>query len=123
MRKPSQHRRNCQPYSLAGAKETTTAIEAAHKALEGWKALAGAARSEILHRAANFLDEHKEDLARTMTREMGKPIGEARGEVKRGVVLLRYYAGEGMRAMARSIRRPMARRCFIATAFPWEWSV
>ena len=86
-------------YPLSTADETTAAIEAAHGALAGWKSLPGAVRSEILHRAANILDEHIEELARTMTREMGKPIGEARGEVKRGVVLLRYYAGEGMRAM------------------------
>jgi acyl-CoA reductase-like NAD-dependent aldehyde dehydrogenase len=86
-------------YPLATAKETAAAIEAAHQALGPWKSLPGAARSEILHRVANLLDEQKEEIARTMTREMGKPIGEARGEVKRGVVLLRYYAGEGLRAM------------------------
>jgi aldehyde dehydrogenase (NAD+) len=86
-------------YPLSSAKETATAIEAAHRALDSWKSLPGAARSEILHRAANLLDDQKEDIARTMTREMGKPIGEARGEVKRGVVLLRYYAGEGLRAL------------------------
>jgi acyl-CoA reductase-like NAD-dependent aldehyde dehydrogenase len=85
-------------YPLAGAQDTTAAIEAAHHAFPGWKAMAWPARSEILHRAANILDDHKEQLARTMTREMGKPIAEARGEVKRGVVLLRYYAGEGMRS-------------------------
>ncbi|HEV2330429.1 MAG TPA: aldehyde dehydrogenase family protein [Verrucomicrobiae bacterium] len=86
-------------YPLSGADDTTTAIEAAHRAFPAWKAMAWPARSEILHRAANILDDHKEELARTMTREMGKPIGEARGEVKRGVVLLRYYAGEGMRSV------------------------
>jgi aldehyde dehydrogenase (NAD+) len=86
-------------YPLATSEETAAAIAAAHRALPDWKALPGPARSEILHRAANLLDENREELARTMTREMGKPIGEARGEVKRGVVLLRYYAGEGMRAL------------------------
>ncbi|HEY1787896.1 MAG TPA: aldehyde dehydrogenase family protein [Verrucomicrobiae bacterium] len=86
-------------YPLAGADETNAAIEAAHRAFPAWKAMALPARSEILHRAANILDEHREELARTMTREMGKPIGEARGEVKRGVVLFRYYAGEGMRSL------------------------
>ncbi|MGH8023687.1 MAG: aldehyde dehydrogenase family protein [Limisphaerales bacterium] len=86
-------------YPLGGADDANTAIEAAHRALPSWKALPWPARSEILHKAANILDEHKEDLARTMAREMGKPIGEARGEVKRGVVLLRYYAGEGLRAL------------------------
>jgi acyl-CoA reductase-like NAD-dependent aldehyde dehydrogenase len=86
-------------YPLGGVDETTAAIEAAHRAFPAWKAMPWPARSEILHRAANILDENKEELARTMTCEMGKPIGEARGEVKRGVVLLRYYAGEGMRSL------------------------
>ncbi len=86
-------------YPLSSVEETSAAIEAAQAALAGWKSLAGAARSEILHRAANILDEQKEELARVVAREIGKPIGEARGEVKRGVVLLRYYAGEGLRAM------------------------
>jgi alpha-ketoglutaric semialdehyde dehydrogenase len=85
-------------YPLASAEETSAAIEAAHRALPAWKAMPWPARSEILHRAANILDDNKEELARLMTREMGKPIGEARGELKRGVVLFRYYAGEGMRS-------------------------
>jgi alpha-ketoglutaric semialdehyde dehydrogenase len=85
-------------YPLGGAKDAQSAIAAAHQALPAWKAMPWPARSEILHRAANLLDEHKEGLARTMAREIGKPVGEARGEVKRGVVLLRYYAGEGLRS-------------------------
>jgi aldehyde dehydrogenase (NAD+) len=86
-------------YPMAGAEDTTAAIEAAHRAFPAWKAMPWPARSEILHKAANILDEHKEELARSMAREIGKPIGEARGEVKRGVVLLRYYAGEGLRSL------------------------
>ena len=96
---PSNLKETIGTFPLAGATETNAAIEAAHQALPAWKALPGPARSEILHQAANLLDANKEELARTMTREMGKPIAEARGEVKRGVVLLRYYAGEGMRAL------------------------
>jgi aldehyde dehydrogenase (NAD+) len=86
-------------FPLATLEQTAAAIEVAHRALPEWKALAGPARSEILHRAANVLDANTEELARTIAREIGKPIGEARGEVKRGVVLLRYYAGEGMRSL------------------------
>lgn len=96
---PSNTKETIGTFPLSTVSETTAAIEAAHQALPGWKAMAGPARSEILYRAANILDDNKEDLARTMSREMGKPISEARGEVKRGVVLLRYYAGESMRAL------------------------
>jgi aldehyde dehydrogenase (NAD+) len=47
---------------------------------------------------ASVLEAHAEELARLASQEMGKQIGEMRGEVARGVSLLRYYAGEGMRA-------------------------
>jgi alpha-ketoglutaric semialdehyde dehydrogenase len=95
---PSNTAETIGTYPLASVEETNAAIEAAHRALPAWKAMPWPARSEILHRAANILDDNKEELARLMTREMGKPIGEARGELKRGVVLFRYYAGEGMRS-------------------------
>lgn len=86
-------------YSLATADETDAAVVAAEQALPAWKALSGSARGDILYRAAQLLDNDVLDVAQLMSREMGKPIGEAIGEVKRGVALLRYYAGEGMRAM------------------------
>jgi acyl-CoA reductase-like NAD-dependent aldehyde dehydrogenase len=86
-------------YPLATEDETDSAIAAAKHALLGWKALPGSARGDILYRAAQLLENDVSDVAKLMSREMGKPIGEAIGEVKRGVALLRYYAGEGTRAM------------------------
>lgn len=47
---------------------------------------------------ASALEAHADSLARLASREMGKQLGEMRGEVARGISLLRYYAGEGMRA-------------------------
>jgi acyl-CoA reductase-like NAD-dependent aldehyde dehydrogenase len=43
------------------------------------------------------LEENLDEIAETMTREMGKTLPEAKGETARGVAILRYYAGEGMR--------------------------
>jgi acyl-CoA reductase-like NAD-dependent aldehyde dehydrogenase len=86
-------------YEQANPAELDTAIEAAYNASFAWKALSGGARGEYLFRAAQLVEENVSDIAKLMSREMGKPIGEAIGEVKRGIVLLRYYAGEGMRAM------------------------
>ncbi|MED1953551.1 aldehyde dehydrogenase family protein [Brevibacillus centrosporus] len=74
------------------------AEQAAREAQKKWSQMTGAARAEILFQMASVLEAHAEELARLASQEMGKQIGEMRGEVARGVSLLRYYAGEGMRA-------------------------
>ncbi|RFB12650.1 aldehyde dehydrogenase family protein [Bacillus sp. HNG] len=73
------------------------AVQAAHNAKKLWRKLGQAARGQILYKVANILEENLEDIAETMTREMGKTLPEAKGETARGVAILRYYAGEGMR--------------------------
>ncbi|MEX0892858.1 MAG: aldehyde dehydrogenase family protein [Gemmatimonadota bacterium] len=81
------------------AADARAAAAAAHAALEGWRATSGPARGEHLHRWAAVIDARREELARALAREVGKPIGEARGEMGRCVVILRYYAGEAVRAI------------------------
>ena len=56
------------------------------------------ARGAVLFRAAELLDERLDDLARTLTREEGKTLAEAKGEVLRARDILRYFGGEGWRA-------------------------
>lgn len=73
------------------------AVAAANSASRKWKKLSGAARGEYLYQVANLLEKNLDDIAETMTREMGKTLPEAKGETARGVAILRYYAGEGMR--------------------------
>lgn len=73
------------------------AVEAAHKAKKIWRRMGQANRGQLLYKVADILEENLDEIAVTMTREMGKPIKEARGETLRGVAILRYYAGEGLR--------------------------
>ncbi|WP_299092023.1 alpha-ketoglutaric semialdehyde dehydrogenase GucD [uncultured Metabacillus sp.] len=73
------------------------AVQAAHKSKRSWRKLGQAARGQLLFKVANILEENLDDIAETMTREMGKTLPEAKGETARGVAILRYYAGEGMR--------------------------
>ncbi|MEM1506204.1 aldehyde dehydrogenase family protein [Domibacillus sp. 8LH] len=73
------------------------AVEAAHKAKKAWRRIGQAARGQFLFKAANILEENLDHIAETMTREMGKTLPEAKGETARGIAILRYYAGEGMR--------------------------
>ena len=74
------------------------AVEAAAEAFPDWRRLPGPARANHLYNWANVIEDRKEGLAEYLSREVGKPIGEATGEVGRCVVLLRYYAGEAVRS-------------------------
>ena len=114
------------------ADAASEAIDAAQKALGPWRSLPGPARAEHLYRWAGVIAERQEQLAQTIVREVGKPIGEARGEVNRCVVILRYYAGEAVRsigdvipaqvpgALQFSLREPLG---VVALITPWNFPV
>ncbi|WP_436371626.1 alpha-ketoglutaric semialdehyde dehydrogenase GucD [Cytobacillus sp. BC1816] len=73
------------------------AVAAAKLAQKKWKKLSGDQRGKYLYKAADILETRLDEVAECMTREMGKTLPEAKGETARGVAILRYYAGEGMR--------------------------
>src|SRR5699024_2415459 len=77
--------------------DVNQAVKAAKSAKNDWKKVSGAEKGNILYKAANILESRRDEIAETLTKEMGKPIAEAKGETSRGVAILRYYAGEGMR--------------------------
>lgn len=73
------------------------AVMAARVARKTWRSMSGAERGNALYKVASIMEDKVELIGTTMTREMGKTLGEAKGEVLRGIAILRYYAGEGMR--------------------------
>ncbi|MEK5231423.1 alpha-ketoglutaric semialdehyde dehydrogenase GucD [Lysinibacillus sp. FSL K6-0232] len=73
------------------------AIQSAHEAKIQWRKLGQHARGQFLFKVADILESRLDEIAETMTKEMGKTLPEAKGETARGVAILRYYAGEGMR--------------------------
>ncbi|MGP4062332.1 alpha-ketoglutaric semialdehyde dehydrogenase GucD [Halobacillus sp. H74] len=73
------------------------AIQSAKEAKTAWRKLSGAARGQYLYKAAEILEKKADEVAEIATREMGKTLAETKGETARGVAILRYYAGEGMR--------------------------
>lgn len=79
------------------------AAEAAAAAQPAWRALTGSARAEYLYAWAAAIGQRADTLARAMTREVGKPIAESRGEVARCVVILRYSAGDAVRDVGQVI--------------------
>ncbi len=79
------------------ADDIAAAADAASQALPGWAGMNAPARGAILFKAAEILEGRFEQVAADMTREEGKTLGEARGEVRRSINIFRYYAGEGAR--------------------------
>ncbi|ALC83372.1 MULTISPECIES: alpha-ketoglutaric semialdehyde dehydrogenase GucD [Bacillus] len=73
------------------------AVFAAKQAQKAWQKLSGAERGNYLYKIADQLERRLDEIAESMTREMGKTFPEAKGETMRGIAILRYYAGEGMR--------------------------
>src|SRR5258708_17609890 len=71
--------------------DTRDAIAAAQAAQPTWAAVPAPKRGEILYRAANILESRADQVAREMTREEGKTLPEARGEVGPAVNILRFF--------------------------------
>ncbi|MEJ2007999.1 MAG: aldehyde dehydrogenase family protein [Acidobacteriota bacterium] len=84
-------------FQRSNADDVGRAVEAASAAYPGWKRTPAPKRAETLLRAGQLLAERKEALARDMTREMGKPLEEAQGDVQEAIDMTFYMAGEGRR--------------------------
>lgn len=82
---------------LSTREETKEAIIAAKNAYPTWKAVTGPSRGKILFKATQIMEQQKEDLARLLTREEGKALKDALGEVQRSINILEFMAGEGRR--------------------------
>ncbi|WP_058235835.1 NAD-dependent succinate-semialdehyde dehydrogenase [Devriesea agamarum] len=76
----------------------TLALDAACDAAPAWAATTARERSTIVRRAFELCHERADDLALTMTLEMGKPLAESYGEVSYGAEFLRWFSEEGVRA-------------------------
>jgi aldehyde dehydrogenase (NAD+) len=78
-------------------KDVDNAIAAAREAFDGWRLTPAPRRAEILFRAGEILMREKEQYTRDMTREMGKVLKEAGGDVQEAIDCTYYAAGEGRR--------------------------
>ncbi|MEL7896769.1 NADP-dependent succinate-semialdehyde dehydrogenase [Vreelandella neptunia] len=80
-----------------GGVETRRAIEAAEAALPAWRDKTAKERAAILRQWFTLMHEHKEDLARLLSWEQGKPLAESRGEIDYGASFIEWFAEEGKR--------------------------
>ncbi|WP_330310892.1 NADP-dependent succinic semialdehyde dehydrogenase [Streptomyces sp. NBC_00523] len=75
-------------------------IAAAHAAFRDYRTTTFAERARLLNRAADLLDEDQQDIARTMTLEMGKPVTAARAEAAKCAKAMRWYAARAEELLA-----------------------
>jgi betaine-aldehyde dehydrogenase len=87
----------------AGVEETDAAVARAKEAFPAWRAVTPTDRAALLHSLASHLAEHREDLAKTESLNVGKPIADARGEIEMVAETFRYYAGAPERLLGRTI--------------------
>ncbi len=102
-RSPSDETEIVTRFAVTTADEVAEAVAAATAAAPAWRATTGPARADLLYRWGEAIAARSELLAQAITREVGKPIGEARGEVARAVVICRYHAGEAVREIGEVI--------------------
>lgn len=87
-----------------GGKEITNqAIDSAKQAFQTWSKTTAYERADYLEKLHQLMFDHEEDLAKTMTIEMGKPIKESRGEVKYAASFIKWFAEEGKRVYGETV--------------------
>ncbi len=92
---------------------TQQAIDAAEAALPAWRSLTHKQRSRLLRKSVDLIMAHRDDLARLMTAEQGKPLAEATGEVVYGATFVEWYAEEAKRTYGETVPSSPP------TAAPW----
>jgi aldehyde dehydrogenase (NAD+) len=110
------------------------AVQSAKRGFELWRRTPAPARGDVLRRVGDIMVRRKDEIADLMTREMGKPLAETRGDVQEGIDTAYYAASEGRRLFghtvpselrdkwAMSYRRPIG-VCGIITPFNFPMAI
>lgn len=133
-RNPADRRDLIGMFPKSGAQDVERAVASASRGFELWRRTPAPLRGDVLRRVGDLLAARKEELADLMTREMGKPLAETRGDVQEGIDTAYYAAVEGRRLFghtvpselrnkwAMSYRRPIG-VCGIITPFNFPMAI
>ena len=105
-------------FPLSGAPDIDAAVEAAKMAFANWRLVPAPKRGEMLYRVGELLRAHKDEIARAMTREMGKVLKETRGDVQEGIDTAFYVAGEGRRLFGETTPSELPDKCAMSLRMP-----
>jgi alpha-ketoglutaric semialdehyde dehydrogenase len=121
-------------FPLSGVEDVERAVKSAQRGFARWRATPAQLRGEVLRRVGDLMAASKEEIAESMTREMGKPLAETRGDVQEGIDTAYYAATEGRRLFghtvpselrnkwAMSFRRPIG-ICGLITPFNFPMAI
>jgi aldehyde dehydrogenase (NAD+) len=90
-------------FPLSGKADVDQAVASARRGFELWRRTPAPARGDVLRRVGDLLTQRKEEIADLMTREMGKPLTETRGDVQEGIDTAYYAATEGRRLFGHTV--------------------
>jgi alpha-ketoglutaric semialdehyde dehydrogenase len=105
-------------FPKSGKEDVDEAVKAARIAYEKWQLVPAPARGDILRKIGDLLVKYKEDLAREMTREMGKVLAETRGDVQEGIDTAYYAATEGRRLFGHTVPSELPNKFAMAIRIP-----
>jgi len=90
-------------FPRSGPEDVSRAVASARRAFAQWSRTPAPIRGEVLHRVGDLLVARKDEIARAMTREMGKVLAETRGDVQEGIDTAHYAHTEGRRLFGRTV--------------------
>ena len=129
---PARKTESVGEFQTSNAEDANIAVAAARAALSGWANTPAPGRASVLFRALEIMGRRADEIARTITTEEGKPIGDALGEVRRAMNIMEYAAGEGRRmfgyttpselpnTVAYTIKRPLG---VVGIITPWNFPI
>ncbi|MBI4052125.1 MAG: aldehyde dehydrogenase family protein [Elusimicrobia bacterium] len=115
---PADTRETIGVFKSASQKEATQAIAVAEQSFPTWRATPAPVRGRIVQKALEIARKRKAELARLMTREEGKILSEAAGEIEKGNNLLEWYGGEGLRFMGQTAPSELPRNLLYTVRQP-----
>ncbi|HKG93898.1 MAG TPA: aldehyde dehydrogenase family protein [Gemmatimonadaceae bacterium] len=90
-------------FPLSNRQDVDRAVASARRGFEQWRRTPAPARGDVLRRVGDLLTERKDELADLMTREMGKPLNETRGDVQEGIDTAYYAATQGRQLFGHTV--------------------
>lgn len=102
-RNPADQRDLIGRFPASGSEDVERAVQSALRGFERWKRTPAPARGDVLRRVGDLLAARKDEIADLMTREMGKPVAETKGDVQEAIDTAYYAATEGRRLFGHTV--------------------
>lgn len=109
-RNPARHDDLIGRFPLSGIDDVNAAVTSAARGFAMWKRTPAPARGDILRRVGDLLVSRKDEIADLMTREMGKPVAETRGDIQEAIDTAYYAATEGRRLFGHTVPSELANK-------------